>query len=66
MSLSNHQKHGYHPTPKWMRRDKSWVSAKKYWHELRKQAKWNGKPMSDYISSEVGKIESIHIHETGA
>jgi len=57
MSKSNHQKHGFRPMPKFMRKfRKDFISFPK----LVKHMKWNGDSfVSVFSNGEIGVIENI-------
>ena len=59
MSKSNHQKHNFHPSPKFMRKfSKDFVSIS----ELKKKWRWNGdSPNSMFERGEIGSIESVRM-----
>jgi hypothetical protein len=57
MSKSNHQKHGFKPAPKFMRK---YEKEFKTWPQLKKTMRWNGDdPVSMFANGTIGRIENI-------
>lgn len=61
MSKSNHQKYGFHPSPKWARGIKGFFFIPK----LLRYERWNGRSLPLFSNSEVGGIEGMRFIESG-